>query len=111
MLASLHNLVQKTRHSLQSIQLKHHKKHHQNTSASVIIQQSGESSAAHIPDFHDIYTLGKTLGHGSFAEVKEAIKKSDNSVWATKIIEKVCFIEDDDFLMNIVAMSILPPMG
>eukprot|EP00636_Phaeomonas_parva_P015134 CAMPEP_0118880926 /NCGR_PEP_ID=MMETSP1163-20130328/20453_1 /TAXON_ID=124430 /ORGANISM="Phaeomonas parva, Strain CCMP2877" /LENGTH=358 /DNA_ID=CAMNT_0006817527 /DNA_START=148 /DNA_END=1221 /DNA_ORIENTATION=+ len=41
------------------------------------------------------YKLGKTLGKGSFAEVKIATHKADHSIWAAKIIKKESLDQDE----------------
>lgn len=41
------------------------------------------------------YKLGKTLGQGSFATVKIAISKEDQTKWACKIIKKASLGNDD----------------
>lgn len=39
-------------------------------------------------EFHQIFSLSRTLGHGAFATVKMAKRISDNSIWACKLIKK-----------------------
>mmetsp|Transcript_8653 Transcript_8653/g.25181 ORF Transcript_8653/g.25181 Transcript_8653/m.25181 type:complete len:93 (+) Transcript_8653:112-390(+) len=41
------------------------------------------------------YKMGKTLGKGSFAEVKIATHKTDGTTWAVKIIKKQSLMEDE----------------
>jgi hypothetical protein len=51
------------------------------------------------------YKFGKTLGSGSFATVKLATKKDDNTQWAVKIINMSALgPEDDAMLENEVAV-------
>ena len=41
------------------------------------------------------YKLGRVLGSGSFATVKRAVSKKDQSVWAVKIIRKIALNNED----------------
>ena len=40
----------------------------------------------------DHYRIGKTLGTGTFATVKEGFAKEDGKMWAIKCIRKVALI-------------------
>ncbi|KAG2921885.1 hypothetical protein PC114_g5476 [Phytophthora cactorum] len=47
------------------------------------------------------YKLGKTLGTGSFATVKSAISKADNSRWAVKCIDKASLTAEDEEALRV----------
>lgn len=47
------------------------------------------------------YKLGKTLGTGSFATVKSAICKADNSRWAVKCIDKASLTAEDEEALRV----------
>ncbi|KDO24386.1 CAMK/CAMK1 protein kinase [Saprolegnia parasitica CBS 223.65] len=47
------------------------------------------------------YKFGKTLGTGSFATVKSAVCKADNSHWAVKCIEKASLAPDDEEALRV----------
>ncbi|KAG9406675.1 hypothetical protein AC1031_002995 [Aphanomyces cochlioides] len=47
------------------------------------------------------YKFGKTLGTGSFATVKSAVCKVDNSKWAVKCIEKASLAPDDEEALRV----------
>ncbi|KAF1318650.1 Camk/camk1 protein kinase, partial [Globisporangium splendens] len=47
------------------------------------------------------YKLGKTLGTGSFATVKSAISKADNSRWAVKCIDKASLAAEDEEALRV----------
>ncbi|KAG2932561.1 hypothetical protein PC115_g5726 [Phytophthora cactorum] len=52
------------------------------------------------------YKLGKTLGTGSFATVKSAISKADNSRWAVKCIDKASLTAEDEEALRVEVESI-----
>ncbi|RHZ01811.1 hypothetical protein DYB37_007566 [Aphanomyces astaci] len=47
------------------------------------------------------YKFGKTLGTGSFATVKSAVNKADNTKWAVKCIEKASLAPDDEEALRV----------
>ncbi|RLN05693.1 hypothetical protein BBJ28_00005440 [Nothophytophthora sp. Chile5] len=47
------------------------------------------------------YKLGKTLGTGSFATVKSAVSKADNSRWAVKCIDKASLTAEDEEALRV----------
>jgi calcium/calmodulin-dependent protein kinase I len=42
------------------------------------------------------YKMGRVLGQGSFATVKLAICKADNTKWAIKVIKRSCLAPEDE---------------
>ena len=47
------------------------------------------------------YKMGKTLGTGSFATVKRAVHKTENTTWAIKCIDKSSLSADDELALQI----------
>ncbi|KAL0590020.1 hypothetical protein ABG067_001987 [Albugo candida] len=47
------------------------------------------------------YKLGRTLGTGSFATVRSAIQKADNTVWAVKCINKSSLTAEDEDALRV----------
>ena len=46
--------------------------------------------------FHHFYQEGSLIGQGSFALVKEAKRKSDETIWAVKIVKREQLSPDDE---------------
>lgn len=56
--------------------------------APMVLEEEIKESGASNKDIREIYDIGKTLGVGSFAIVKECVNKKTNEKFAVKIIDK-----------------------
>lgn len=55
-----------------------------------------QSDGAAPKKFQDVYKIGKTLGAGAFAEVKQGIKKGTDDSYAVKIVTKAKLGKEDE---------------